>query len=237
MDQPKRDYQLPIWEWTDACFETEQRRLAFLKVMSKKTTPFSENELAVLHTCGKYHDIDTMLNTPYLLVFDTETTGLSVTDEIIQLGYVVFNRQGKALSTYEEVWCTTKQSHPAALKVHGLSSALVQASTKSAETELPVFMALVKQVNRVVAHNAVFDVRMLKQTADAHHCEVQLDDVFCTMKALKAVSESARGGSVKLEKVYTHLNGPELTGYHTALVDSQATAFVYYKGLENKWWS
>jgi DNA polymerase III epsilon subunit-like protein len=209
--------------------------------MSAKKT-YTDSEFSRLKTCAKYHDIDKILDAPYIIVFDTETTGVLKTDEIVQLGYVVFSRRGKLLHSYEEVWRTTKQSHPEALRLHRLSSEVVQQSIKSAETEIPLFMELVNRVKgqggKIVAHNAAFDVRMLKQTGDAHKCALSIrpDDVFCTMKALKAVSVDDRGPNVKLEQVYTHLDGPALVGYHTALVDSQATAFVYFKGLEKQWW-
>jgi DNA polymerase III epsilon subunit-like protein len=175
-----------------------------------------------------------------VLVFDTETTGLSASDVVIQLGYVYMLSNGTVLNEYEKVLHSSTPSNPFALRVHKISNETVRRSPHDAHAELRKFMDLANRVlvmgGALVAHNAAFDVRLLRQTAmlvGLH--EFQLDSVFCTAKALKKIPTSERGATCKNTDVYRCLGGHKMD-MHNALNDAKATAFIYLHGLQAGWW-
>jgi DNA polymerase III epsilon subunit-like protein len=179
---------------------------------------------------------------PYVIVFDTETTGLSKTDVVIQLGYITFDRRGRQLGTYEKIWNTSVPSNRFALEVHRISHRETESSPHKSNVELQSFLTLVQEVHarggRIVAHNAKFDTKMLNQTASQVGVEwIWNAPTFCTMESLRSVSKSDRGANLKNVDVYAFMGGPDLGEMHTALVDSLATAYIYYQGACRKWWS
>lgn len=175
-----------------------------------------------------------------VLVFDTETTGLSASDVVIQLGYVYMLSNGTVLHEYEKVLHSDTPSNPFALRVHKISNETVRRSPHDAHAELSKFADLANRVlvmgGTLVAHNAAFDVRLLRQTALSSGLhEFQLDSVFCTAKALKKVPTSERGATCKNTDVYRCLGGHTMD-MHNALNDAKATAFIYLHGLQAGWW-
>ena len=55
------------------------------------------------------------------VVFDTDTTGVSAGDVVVQLWYVAFSASGEELFHYERLWQGLRPSNPFALKVHGIT--------------------------------------------------------------------------------------------------------------------
>jgi DNA polymerase III epsilon subunit-like protein len=175
-----------------------------------------------------------------VLVFDTETTGLSASDVVIQLGYVYMLSNGSLLREYERVLHSSVPSNRFALRVHKISNETVRCSPHDAHAELSKFAILANRVldmgGTLVAHNASFDERLLRQTAlSAGLHTFQLDSIFCTAKALKKVPTTERGATCKNTDVYRRLGGDEME-MHNALNDARATAFIYLHGLKAGWW-
>ena len=179
--------------------------------------------------------------TPFVVVLDTETTGSSKEDLIIQLGYIVYDQDGKEINAYEKIWQCDRPSNAFAERIHGLTNHVVSSSLNNPVTEINAFLGLLNQVadngGLVVAHNAAFDTRMFLQTA-LHHgivCELRCK-VFCTVKGLKLRSIDERGVNCKNEDVYRYLLGEPLGRMHTALVDARATAYIFWTGRKKEWW-
>ncbi len=178
---------------------------------------------------------------PKYIVFDTETTGSSKEDVVIQLGFVVFDSSGREVQRYEEIWQSDRPSNPWAQKVHQIAPAEVKASRTGAAEGLAVFQAALRRVAEsgglAVAHNYKFDHRLLQQTAAA--AGVHLDwctQSFCTAAALKHRSVEERGPNCKNGDVYTYLGGEDLGQMHRALVDARATAHIFFCGQDAGWW-
>lgn len=280
--QPPRDFELPVWEWVEACAQAEETRAHTMELLANGSLDPVLHEAVVqiilTHACtfpreaavvrsprspshspprSPYHRPRSPSHSPPrspsrspprspphsdlwpVLVFDTETTGLSASDVVIQLGYVHMMSDGRVLAEYEKVLRSSTPSNPFALRVHRISNETVRCSPHDAAAELRKFADLARQTlaagGTLVAHNASFDVRLLQQTARLAGLPFDLDPVFCTAKALKKVPPSERGPTCKNADVYRFLGGAPM-GMHHALNDAKATALIYLKGLQASWW-
>jgi len=241
--QPTREFKKPPWVWTDACAKAEERRFDTLRLFEKGLlSDVQRREVArTLFEYGHWfpQEIARLALRP-VLVFDTETTGLSASDVVIQLGYVLMLPDGTVLVEYEKILRSDTPSNPFALKVHRIKNQTVRSSPHDPAEELRAFLALAHRVarfgGRLVAHNAKFDVRLLQQTAEAVGLGLfELGDVFCTATKLKRVPTAERGATCKNADVYRVLGGPDMDMHH-ALNDAKATAFIYKQGLQSCWW-
>lgn len=183
-------------------------------------------------------------STPFIVVLDTETTGMSVHDEVIQLGFIVFNKTGREIWAYDRIWKTGRRSNPFARRVHGISDAVVAASKHTPSEELEHFAGILKQVQEaggvLVAHNMKFDGRLLSQTAKKAGVKLKSGvKTFCTMHAAKHLSKRQRGNTYKNGDMYDFLGGPATTTgrRHTALADAEMTAYIFNAGLDQGWWT
>jgi DNA polymerase III epsilon subunit-like protein len=240
---PRKYFDRPVWEWTDECADAEDLRTQALHLFRTGGLDRAQRiEVArtlLAHADLFAHEI-AQLDLRPVLVFDTETTGLSASDVVIQLGFVYMLSDGTVLEEYERILRSTIPSNPFALKVHRLKDQVVRDSPHDPHTELAAFLSLahlvVKAGGRLVAHNAKFDVRLLQQTADAVGVErFELGPVFCTATKLKRVPTAERGATCKNSDVYHFLGGAAMDMHH-ALNDAKATAFVYQHGLRSGWW-
>ena len=125
------------------------------------------------------------------LVFDTETTGVSKTDVVIQLGYtygvVAPDGSFRAIEIYEALWRPLSKGggaggaggeavpmNPRAESVHGMSTDLCMSEGQCPASGIRAFVARLKRLGEkgepvaLVAHNLAFDRRMLMQTARRH---------------------------------------------------------------------
>ncbi len=150
------------------------------------------------------------------VVLDTETTGLSAQDEIVQIA--VLDSDGKTLL---DTYVRPTRSIPAdATAIHGITDADVQRA--------PPFPEVYDELKRiitgktVVIYNAVFDLRLIRQTLQIHGVSspgIDEDLVECAMLRYSAwVGALWPGGGYKWQR----LQG----GDHTALGDCRATLAV-----------
>ena len=108
---------------------------------------------------------------------DTETTGIAVSDEIIEISIV--DDDGKIL--FESLVRPTQRIHPDAMKTHHITDEMV-ARAPTWPALWPTIRSYL--VTRVVAtYNADFDLRMMQQS----HARYRLPwketfNMFCVMK-------------------------------------------------------
>lgn len=187
------------------------------------------------------------------MCFDTETTGTGRNAAVLQLAYGIFDAKGKLLRPYSQL--LRLLDHPVkqmvgwgAYKIHKISRKRVQRDGVDARTAIERFFRVCVEVRaaggRVVAHNAAFDCRMLRQTAAMHGsamAPLEPRHVFCTQRASRQlVAARDRNGRIKdprNSELYTRLMKAEPTGQlHDALEDVKLTAASYAAGLEKGWW-
>jgi len=153
------------------------------------------------------------------VILDTETTGLSQIDEIIQVAIIA--PDGSML--LDTLVHPKQPVSAAAIAVHGITNATLE--------ESPTFREIYEQFKAVISgktiviYNASFDLRLIKQTLKTHHLpqiEINPEQVECAMLKYSAwTGEIWSHGNYKWQK----LPG----GDHTALGDCQATLEIIKK--------
>ena len=184
-------------------------------------------------------------------VFDTETTGLSRNDVVLQFALALFDESGKMLQSYNRLWTLPEnvQISRSAYNVHKIGYRRLREDGMAAAPQLRVVQKqlarLLERKVPIVAHNASFDVRLLKQTADKHEVEwdFAIEHTFCTMKNSKPYTNifSIKTGKPKSPSntelyEFLHSRKPEFGQLHDALTDVKVTAASYAAGRSRRWW-
>jgi len=170
-----------------------------------------------------------------VIAFDTETTGLKSDAEIVELG-VVHYYKGKKVREWSSFFCPrfADRNNPdvqKAMQVNGID-------WDKLLTHAPTFRKMAEAVEAEmseavwVAHNADFDVRMLRQEFARleRPMAFQPELVLCT-KNLDFVLSPGQAG-YKLENVAKRW-GVVQDGAHRAIVDAQACGDVLAKMIES----
>lgn len=187
-------------------------------------------------------------------VIDTETTGLSRKDVVLQCGVALFDAEGKMVQCYNRLWLPPKGQRISkqAYKVHKIHYRKLRAEGHPAATQMRIVLNLLRRLYArkvpLVAHNARFDARLLEQTAKAHgvhEWNVPVTALFCTMQTSKRILNLPSKRNPKLVKtptnqeLYRHLykdRPANLGGAHDALNDCKLTAKCYLAGKKRGWW-
>lgn len=109
-----------------------------------------------------------------MVVFDTETTGLSSDDEIVQIAAVEYvgGERVRTLSCYVAPTCAMT---PGAEAVHGLSLDFLRANGIAPVEALDRFFAFLGRDALLVGHNIPFDLRMLRNECRKFEYEADLE--------------------------------------------------------------
>lgn len=163
-----------------------------------------------------------------LIVLDTETTGLSAEggDRVIELGCVeLLNRKltGNNLHLY---FNPGRDSHPDALRVHGLTTAFLSDKPKFAEKTQEILAYL--QGAELVIHNAPFDVGFLNKELSLLGFKPLSNYVDGVKDTLAMAKDLFPGKRNSLDALCSRLevdnSGRTL---HGALLDAELLADVY----------
>lgn len=161
-----------------------------------------------------------LLACPDLMILDTETTGLTTSAQVIQIG-IIDQAGAVLLDTLVKPTCRIT---PEATTIHGITDAMVRGAPTFAAL-LPRLRALIAG-KRIAIYNADFDIRLLRQTATA--CGVALPRLTadCVMRAYSSwVGEwNARHGNYRWQ--------PLPGGDHSAIGDARATLALIKKTAE-----
>lgn len=163
-----------------------------------------------------------------LIVLDTETTGLSAEsgDRVIELGCVeLLNRKltGNNLHLY---FNPGRDSHPDALRVHGLTTEFLSDKPKFADKTQDILAYL--QGAELVIHNAPFDVGFLNKELSLQGLQPITSYVARVTDTLVMAKEIFPGKRNSLDALCSRLevdnSGRTL---HGALLDAELLADVY----------
>lgn len=148
--------------------------------------------------------------TPEWVVIDTETTGLTNDDRIVEIAALAINPE-----TMEPVEQFVTLLHPerdtGASSVHGISAEMVEDSPRFAEIAEKFARFLNGRV--LVAHNLKFDVGFLEREFHRAGVDLNLGRGFCTW---------SQGTHTSLAKACEE-RGIPLEGAHRAEADARAT--------------
>jgi len=156
-----------------------------------------------------------------LVVLDTETTGLESLDQVIELAIISMN--GDIL--FNQRFRPSVDIDPHAQEVHGISSADL--------ASCPSWPEFQPQIERILAaktaliFNQSFDMRLLRQTAEAYNCPtLWIDNLHtcCAMyEAAEAYGATNRYGGISLSAAVASA-GLLWNGHaHSAVTDSEMT--------------
>ena len=187
------------------------------------------------------------------IVFDTETTGVSLRAVVLQLAYVIYDTQGLVLQSYSELLklpsrCTVTKI---ATQVHGFTTKDCKERGRCPLNTLKDFAVLLNAASKqnipVIAHNVAFDQRMLQQTAQIHGLSKLYSDLLprvpflCLYKLSRKYSThrtaSGQRKGFKNPELFAYLYGEEPSlPLHDALHDVLVTGANYQGGVERGWW-
>lgn len=183
--------------------------------------------------------------------FDTETSGLSSNDCAVQMAIGFFRADGSAMGFYNKLWKLPPGGKIAAsaMRVHKITIAALEREGVDAGPEIRavhrILQTMKKRGKTIVAHNASFDVRMLKQTAAKNgftEWSIETADVFCTMQSAKPrcglVSEkTGKPKAPTNAELYQILSGQAPNGpLHDAVFDIKVTGKSFFLGAQRGWW-
>lgn len=184
-------------------------------------------------------------------VFDTETSGLSAKDCALQVAIGFFRNDGTPLGFYNKLWKLPPdvKISPAAARVHKITTFMLDKEGLDPSLEIRevhrIFSTMLKRGKKLVAHNASFDTRILRQTAEKHNFEawsLPVNDTFCTMQSAKAhcgllSAKTQRRKAPSNAELYEFLSGNKPDGpLHDAVFDVKVTAKSFVLGAQRGWW-
>lgn len=174
----------------------------------------------------------------WLLFIDTETTGLSSTDQILQFAGIYWRFDGKKF--HEEIRINqyiniTTKINFFAQRVHGISKNMVS-QYWYIDSYIDTFLEYICKSDYIVGHNIAFDIRMLKQDCERIGRECDWDSIktFCTMKDTWHLTGPTLKKRPKLWLLYSHLFWKEIENAHDAMADIQATKDCFVE-LSRRW--
>lgn len=115
---------------------------------------------------------------PKYILFDTETTGASNEDRIIQLGGMVISSKND-IEVYDELCSTDTPIKLEAMEVHNITPQMIESKPKC--TQLAFYkkiLELNEESNYLIAHNINFDLSMLEKEGFENHYTI-IDTLRC----------------------------------------------------------
>ncbi|HSS73925.1 MAG TPA: 3'-5' exonuclease [Gaiellaceae bacterium] len=153
-------------------------------------------------------------------VFDCETTGTDPErDEIVSFALVLLDPDGNETGRFGSVVRPSCAIPEEASAIHGIRDADVADAPTLAELAGQLLERLDGRV--FVAHNASFDLTMLRCALRTAGLEYRPPAVACTLDAFRVLEPLAR--EHRLEAICAH-QGVQLAGAHDAMRDAEATA-------------
>lgn len=144
-----------------------------------------------------------------VIVLDTETTGLTDLDRIVEIAAAkVRMPSGEILEKKREIIDPGIPIPLAASQIHGITDDMVRGK-ETAKDVLPRVVLFVGQLP-IVAHNAPFDMKMLK--GEFLRAGIAPPDwqFYCSLKVAKKMLRELRGlGNLKLKTLAEHFKVPE----------------------------
>ena len=158
------------------------------------------------------------------VALDTETTGLGIYDEVVELS--ILNDSGEEI--YHSFFEPTQRVNPEAAATTGLTNAVLKGQPKFVDEWDKIVAAI--DGRRIAGHNIAFDKRLMEQSLrkyghmeDAEHCTRMFEDRIDTRKVASAAG--VKRGDCKLG-VLCDAIGVEQKPNHRASHDCLGVLYV-----------
>ncbi|HDD35606.1 MAG TPA: WYL domain-containing protein [Candidatus Desulfofervidus auxilii] len=168
-----------------------------------------------------------LAKTPFV-VFDTETTGLSLTARIVEIGAVKILK-GKIVAEFSSLANPGCSIPLRATEIHGINDEMV-AKAPSVADVLKKFLNFIDD-SILIAHNAVFDLRMLAIHLEREQLPLFPNPAIDTHQLLRKYFPELKKYNLPF---LSNLWQSPYQGCHRALIDAQHTAFVFFRILEKQ---
>jgi DNA polymerase III epsilon subunit-like protein len=110
------------------------------------------------------------------VILDTETTGASESDRIIQLGYMVLEAS-KPVQVFNAFCSSEVPISIGAMEVHGITPEMIEGQPPCTKTQAYQYLESINDAaNYIIIHNAPFDLGMLKH--EGFTCKMQVIDTL-----------------------------------------------------------
>lgn len=162
------------------------------------------------------------------VVFDTETTGTSNNDSIIEIGAMKV-RGGQVIDEFEALINPGRYITMVITNLTGITNQDLMGQPTEEEV-VPQFMEWLSDVDLLVAHNLPFDARMLKNTCRRIGIPNYAGQGVCTLQMAR---KTLPGQSHKLGDLCQFF-GIELTNAHRAIYDVRATESLFRELRQNQ---
>lgn len=183
------------------------------------------------------------------IFFDVETNGLPLWKEpsehpdqprIVSLAAMLHDENRKSVRCINTLikpdgWVIGEDT----IKIHGITNECALAEGRPIIDVLKEFLSMLDEAQVIVGHNVSFDLRMIRIETKRLGIDVPERETYCTMKKSTELCDIrpteamlyagfVRPKNPKLTEAYQILFGKELDGAHSAMVDMEACAEIYY---------
>lgn len=141
-----------------------------------------------------------------LVIFDTETTGLSEEDRIIQVGAIVAELDNKRYyeDPYDELCSCGVPIKEAAMLTHGIKEEDIQNKPPFPKTNFKKrFDELNNKDNYLIAHNLDFDKKMIEKEGYKDKIHFKLIDTLQCARHLYQINDIVKGSKLSNHKLQT----------------------------------
>lgn len=163
------------------------------------------------------------------IVFDTETTGISINDgnRIIEIGCVELYNRKLTGNHYHQYINPGRESEQGALEVHGLTTEFLSDKPRFADIA-EEFVEFVRGAE-LIAHNAAFDMAFLNHELQTALPQFGHLEEYCRVIDTLAIAQDKHPGSRNSLDALCRRYGVDNSGreLHGALLDSELLADVY----------
>jgi len=153
-----------------------------------------------------------------LAVIDTETTGLTNADRIVEVAAVVINQSGTVIDEYDTLINPQRDVGPTS--IHGITASMVSAAPTFEEVAASLALRIDGAV--LVAHNLVFDTRFMANEYRQLGATLEPGRGFCTLRL----------SGERLDMACRRFGIP-LEDHHRALADARASASLLTRLLDD----
>lgn len=114
----------------------------------------------------------------HYILFDTETTGASQEDRVIQFGSMILNQKGD-LEVFDELCFSDIPIKLEAMEVHNITADMIKDKPRACETKFyQRLQELNSSENYLIAHNINFDLEMIKKEGFENRLQL-IDTLRC----------------------------------------------------------
>lgn len=189
-----------------------------------------------------------------ILFFDTETTGLvqfslphdhPSQPHLVQLGCVLTEDDGTIRATLDLIVRPSGYVIPrTASDIHGITTEIAERCGVPLVLAVSALMNLGVRADRIVAHNLPFDERVMTtaiqrtgrqptlQLPTQRACTLEMAEPILKIPATAKMVAAGYGHKFKkpnLGECYEYFFGEKLQGAHSAIIDAQACAKIYFR--------